>query len=102
MDYWIECIGSALDDAGVIASPEQRKAIAEAVKCAHENHGMALGYDCIPNHLKTENESLRRDLKTERDKVVCPDCNGRGGIFINVGFRSSYSSCSRCNGTGRI
>lgn len=102
MDYWLECINSALDEAGVIANTEQRKAIAGAVKFAHEDYGISLGYEHIPNHLKIENENLKKDLKTERDKVVCPDCNGRGFIATNICCRRSYSSCSKCNGIGRI
>lgn len=49
MDYWLECICSALDDVGIIASTEQKKAIAETIKCAHENYGrlygISLGYE---------------------------------------------------------
>ena len=49
MDYWTECISTALDEAGIVATKEQIEIIVGAVEGGHENYGMAHGYDCIPN-----------------------------------------------------
>lgn len=44
----------------------------------------------------------RRKIKVV-NLVVCPDCNGKKNIDVNVEFSSQYGrKCPRCNGTGYI
>jgi len=37
---------------------------------------------------------------------TCPDCNGKGGFYINVekpfGVVTEFKRCKRCNGTGKV
>ena len=101
MNYWEECIAEAFDDAKISADKEQIKLVASWVEGAHDNYGMANGYDCIPNPLMTENAELRTKLENERDKIICKKCGGRGSIIRGDDVRSSQSSCSKCCGTGR-
>lgn len=104
MKYWEQCIEEAFGDIGIIASPEQIKKVADWVEGAHENYGLATGYDLIPNPLRTENENLKKDLKKEQEKISCPACNGEGRIVDNFGpsGRTSTSSCQKCYGKGRV
>ena len=64
MDYWDECVRCALEEAGVIATEEQIVLVAEAVKGGHENYGLAMGHECIPNPLQREVEGLKADVQT--------------------------------------
>lgn len=67
MDYWTECISTALDEAGIVATKEQIEIIVGAVEGGHENYGMAHGYDCIPSPLATElNEQKKRTADAEK------------------------------------
>ena len=104
MDYWEECISEAFDDAAITASKDQIGIVASWVEGAHENYGMARGYDCIPNPLKLENDKLRRDLEAERRKEPCPICKGRGYLidYDPGSGRSSESSCYRCLGERKV
>lgn len=63
MDYWDECIAEAFEDAGIEATADQIETVAGWVEGAHENYGMAHGYDAIPNPLSSEVEKLRRQIK---------------------------------------
>ena len=100
-DYWYECIACSLEEAGVTATPEQVRMIADDVKVSHENYGMAHGHDCIPNPLRLENERLKREVAREREKRICTTCNGRGRIFTQGPVHSSDSQCDHCRGEGR-
>jgi len=67
-----------------------------------EMHNMAHGHDCIPNPLSTEIDNLKKvEFVKKWDLVHCKECNGRGRIIIDVGFRSSSSQCWKCGGSGR-
>lgn len=55
MKYWVECISEGLDDAKLVATEEQIQILAEWVSGAHENYGMAFGYNCISSPLEYEN-----------------------------------------------
>lgn len=101
MNYWRECIAEAFEDAGIIATAEQIDTVAGWVEGAHENYGMAHGHDAIPNPLALENDRLTRELKTERSKVLCAECKGRGRIITHGPYHSSDSECYRCRGEGR-
>lgn len=102
MDYWQECIAEAFEDAGITATKEQIETVVSWVEGAHENYGMATGSDCIPNPLVLENESLKKELTKERDKVICEECNGKGRIITQGPCHSSNSECYKCRGEGRV
>lgn len=63
MNYWEECIAEAMEDAGITATDEQVKTVADWVDGAHENYGMAHGHDCIPNPLGLEVDNLKIEMK---------------------------------------
>ena len=101
MNYWEECIGIAADECGLSLTDEQIKYIASSVEGAHENYGMAHGYDCIPNPLIEENKRLQRDLIKEKEKVICKDCGGKGYFMTYGGTFQSEHTCMTCKGEGR-
>lgn len=102
MNYWKECLESSFSEAGIIATEEQINMVARDVEISHENYSIAFGYDCIPNPIKLELEETKRKLDIERRKVACKECNGKGYITDNCGFRSSTSPCHKCNGEGKV
>lgn len=102
MNYWLECIHEAFCDAGITATQQQIEEVADTVRGAHENYGMAHGHDCIPNPLRIENERLHRELRQEQAKRVCPECKGRGCIVIDGPVHSSISQCDKCRGDGKV
>jgi len=102
MNYWLECIEEAFDEAGIRATPEQIKSVTEAVEGAHEHYGMAHGHDCIPNPMETENKILATALKVEKSKEFCRECDGRGRIISGGPCHSSDSECWKCRGEGKF
>ncbi len=100
MDYWKECISEALDEAGLTATQEQIDNIAESVQGSHENYSMYMGYECIPNPLKAENEKLTKQIRDEKRKVICEMCDGKGRIINHGPSFSTDSECTRCRGAG--
>lgn len=50
----------------------------------------------------SEIERLKRELETERNKVVCPSCKGKGEEISRGPYHSAYSRCPKCKGTGKI
>ena len=99
-DYWEECISEAFDDAKIKATKEQIGIVASWVEGAHENFGMAHGYDAISRGDNLEIKELKRQLEIERSKVICPDCSGRGRYITHGPCHSCDSSCFKCRGTG--
>ena len=67
MDYWKECIEEAFEDAGIDATQDQIVSVASFVDGAHENYGMSMGHDCIPNPLEAEICKLKEDFEKERN-----------------------------------
>ena len=102
MDYWVECISEAFDDVGIVATEEQIKTVASWVDGAHDNYGQAHGYDCIPSPVSLENEQLKADLKKERDKRGCPECNGSGVNVSHGPAHSAITQCWKCRGEGKV
>ena len=102
MDYWLECIKEAFEDAKIIATEEQIGNVAGWAESGHENYSMAHGHDCIPNPLETENTDLKRKLKKEQGKTICPECKGKGSFMTYGGTFQSSSRCMNCDGTGFI
>ncbi len=73
MDYWKECIESAFDDAGIIATDEQIEDVAGSVEGGHDNYGMAHGHDAIPNPRDADIDKLKvriKEVESERDEVA--------------------------------
>ena len=102
MDYWQECITEAFEDAGIDATKEQINTVASWVSGAHENYGMAHGYDCISNPRDEEISELKRKLEREKNKIICKECKGTG-VYISYGpYHSAESSCFKCNGAGFV
>ena len=101
MDYWKECISEALDEVGIKATERQIMIIAECVEGSHENYGMAYGHDAIPNPLETENKNLKKELRDEKDKIICEICSGKGNLISYGGTFQSISTCWKCKGEGR-
>lgn len=103
-NYWEECIATSFYENGIKATDEQIKRVALDVEVNHEKYGMAHGYDCIPNPLKTENDYLKRQLEKEKNKQFCSYCEGKGYVNSSWGSsgRSSTSRCYKCNGDGKI
>ena len=42
MEYWVECIETAFEEAGIKATKEQIRMVASDVEGSHENYGMAV------------------------------------------------------------
>lgn len=69
MDYWIETISEAFEDAGIAATEEQIQTVAGWVEGAHENYGMAHGYDAIPSPASTEIDRLKKAHEKELEEM---------------------------------
>ena len=102
MDYWKDCIKESFEDAKIEATQEQINIVSSWVEGAHENYSMANGYDFIPSPVNTEIEKLKKELKREREKTICRECNGSGRIITYGGTFQSDSQCYKCNGSGYI
>lgn len=98
-DYWREAVEIALSEAGVVATPEQIKEIGWAIEGSVENFGQAFHTPESP--YPAEIEKLKRELRTEENKVICRTCNGRGRIITQGPYHSSDSQCYKCQGDGR-
>lgn len=106
MDYWKECVATALDECGLVATDEQIESIARDVEGGHENYGMAHGHDCIPNPVewrgKEELRMLKREIKQrenwELSTKPCRACTTTGSVRDGWG---RDMTCSDCNGKGR-
>lgn len=98
-DYWKECISIAAEECGAALTVEQIKYIAGAVEGGHENIGMA--FHVPENPLRSELDQVKRELKAEREKLLCKECGGTGEIVIQGPYHSSVSQCSKCRGEGR-
>lgn len=98
-DYWQEAVECALDEAGVKVTPEQLAQVVDGIKGSRENEHMA--YAPVENPYPREIQRLEKELKRERGKVICRECNGHGRITIQGPYHSSNSQCSKCRGDGR-
>lgn len=100
-DYWREAVEIALSEAGVVATPEQIKDIGGSMECSAENIGQAFYSPPAGEYEESESARLRRELKIEREKVYCKQCNGHGRIITQGPYHSSDSQCFKCHGDGR-
>ena len=100
MNYWLECISDACESAGVLASRDQVRQIADDVKISHDNYGMAFP---VPsgNPMESEFKRLKRLFAEEKEKVFCMECGGRGRIISQGPSHSSDSQCWKCHGEGK-
>jgi hypothetical protein len=102
MDYWLECIKEAFEDAGIKATEDQIDQVTKWVEGAHENYGMAHGHHCISNPKDEEIRELKKELRIERDKVVCPECKGSRRKIDYGPYHSGESECFKCKGEGKV
>lgn len=97
---WQEVIGEAMDEAGIVATPQQIAAIASAAESMHENYGQAVH---VPDHpLIRENKELKDIIRKEQSKRHCRECDGRGSIVSRGPYHSSVSQCWKCGGEGKV
>lgn len=102
MNYWEECISCAMEEAELVATPEQIKSIARFVEIARENYGIMMGHDCVPNPLRIENDRLAKQLDREKRLEHCRECDGSGRVVSHGPYHSSNSQCWKCSGAGKI
>lgn len=102
LDYWAECVASALEEHGVTATHEQIAAIAKDIQLSHENYGMAF-YSPPASELPVFGElrEARKELERERSKVPCRVCDGKGMLVTHGPHHSSMGQCWKCGGRGR-
>lgn len=102
LNYWIAAVEAGLEDctADGKLTPDEIRHVADSVMGAFEVYHEATGRSCIPNPLYEENKNLRKELDIERQKVVCPECRGKGRIVFSCGTITSDSQCSACRGEG--
>jgi len=110
MDYWKECISEAFEDAGITVTEEQIGIVTSWVEGAHENYGLASGYDTIPNPENTEIKELKRLLKEERERIrdlTYSNDRLRWKIWElkekeNSEHEARDADCPKCHNTGII
>jgi len=92
MDYWEECVSEACDDCGLIITKEQIECIAGWVEGAHENYGMAHGYECIPNPMESEVKSLKMQIEKLEEKHENKIYGVKKGVAMrrNVGVHNVH------------
>ncbi len=98
-DYWREAVAQSLEEHGVAATDEQIVSIASDMEGASDCRYM--GGPDTPHPAIGEAERLKRELKTEREKVQCRACGGSGRISTRGGTFESNSECWKCRGEGR-
>lgn len=105
-EYWIESVGSSLDEAGIKATDEQIKNIAADMKISSEMEDMAYGYDVASLNLQGSKDSeiarLKAKVIQEQEKRTCKNCKGSGIIIDQGPYHSSETDCYVCRGEGRI
>lgn len=104
--YWKESVESALDEMGRWKdfTPEEIEKLADYMERAASMESEYTGTINIPDPRTMEVEDLKRKLKYESEKVVCPECLGKGRIISSFGpaGRVSDSQCNECHGEGKI
>lgn len=109
-EYWREAVMLAFEginrfDVIEGLSKEQLDEIGEALAVSSENQSMAFGWDVASANrsaeLRREEDNLRSELRRERAKVTCRECNGAGRLRYNAGPWAVDTGCMKCNGEGR-
>jgi hypothetical protein len=104
-EYWRECFMISMDEADcghLLAqmTPEQIQNVAWGIQGGHENIGLAF---YVPeNPLKSENDTLSRKLRWERELEGCGECAGRGRLSYNTGPWAVNTGCHVCHGAGKV
>lgn len=99
LEYYSECVASAAEECGAALTAEQIASIADAISGAIENESLAFPVPDSP--LPGRIAQLERELATERRKVPCEPCGGRGAITTHGPYHSSTSQCWKCSGEGK-
>lgn len=102
LQYWRECLESSFAEHGVSVTPAQLAGIALDVAGAHECYGMAFYSPPAGEHLVAELDATKRALETERGKVDCRSCNGKGRVVTAGPYHNANSHCDRCGREGRV
>lgn len=100
IDYYKVLLIDCFDEYKVNANYEQVNAIAGDIAIAHENYGMTLAP--VEHPMIDEIASLKKELKKERSKQVCPECKGKGGLYMSGPVHGAISQCHVCNGEGKV
>lgn len=104
-NYWIECVSIGAEECGAVLTREQIEAIADSVQGGHENYSMASGDDVASANLYAardrEKEDLKKEIRREREKVTCRQCNGTGTEVSYGPYHMATTRCFKCNGDGR-
>ena len=106
MNYWQECVSTAIEEAGIVATDEQIALVAEAIEGGFENYDMAHGYDVIGVPVELQAQRELRELKQkieaheqwERSTEPCKRCTTTGTVLDGWG---RDMTCPDCNGKGR-
>lgn len=105
-DYWKECISEAAEECGAVLTDEQITCIASWAEGAHDNYRQATGLDVADRNYSASKDAeidrLKNEVKKEREKVHCRECDGRGRIITQGPYHSSDTQCWKCNGDGRV
>lgn len=90
-DYWKICIEEAFEESGITATQDQIDNVAAWAEGAHENYGMAHGYDAI------RESSSKKDTSFNFGKPHCYSssfCRATGSV--------SESISVSCKNTGKV
>lgn len=98
-DYWAECLASAFEEHGIVATSDQIEAVARDVEVSQENIGMAFYQP--ENPLIGELKRVEAELKAEKELMHCQRCNGTGRLISYGGTFQSNSQCWKCHGEGK-
>lgn len=101
-EYWQETLSELFDHYGIKVTASVLEKISADVAQSHDCYGESTGELSIQNPLSEENSQLKKQLKREKDKMICEQCSGTGGEWIDGPYHSSYSDCYKCDGTGFI
>lgn len=100
MNYWIEALTEALDQAAIPATAEQ---IAEAAKWIESAAEYRHEHEYQPEHpAVAELAATRKALTIEQSLIVCPECRGSRDERVDIGSHVAISRCYNCNGKGKI
>lgn len=103
--YYQEAFEIALEDEGLghlleQITAEQRANIGGALEGAADNVGMA--FYTPENPLISENDTLKRKLRWERELTGCHECGGNGRLSYRAGPWWSNTECHVCSGDGKV
>ncbi len=93
LEYWIEALDYALDNAGVfdVVDKTQRERIAKSLITSAENVSMAMGYDAIPS-AKTYYEEDVSNMKRNYERQIKDLEESNNAFRKNIGQRCGVES----------